>query len=78
LIIASFVYARYFAKNGLRGWAMFSALTGAFFLFAIFFGVATSAGDSSAWGSLALYGAVALAWIWLTALFYHMRSELAG
>jgi hypothetical protein len=76
LIVASFVYARYFAKNGWRGWAMFSALTGAIFLFAIVFGIATSAGDSAAWGLLALYVAIALAWIWLTALFYHMRSLL--
>jgi hypothetical protein len=76
LIVASFVYARYFAKNGLRAWAMFSALTGGIFLLAIIFGITTSAGDSAAWGLLALYVAVALAWIWLTALFYHMRGLL--
>jgi hypothetical protein len=78
LIVASFVYARYFAVNGLRGWAIFSALTGALFLFAIIATVATSAGDGSAWALLALYVAVILAWIWLAALSYHMRSELAG
>jgi hypothetical protein len=77
LIIASFVYARYFAANGLGGWAMFSALTGGIFLFSIIAGVVTSVGDNSAWGLLALYVAVALAWIWLTALSYHMRSRLA-
>jgi len=77
LIIASFVYARYFAKNGLRGWALFSALTGGIFLFAIFALVATSMGDSAALGSLGLYAAVALAWIWHAALSYHMRSQLA-
>ena len=77
LIVASFVYARYFAKNDLRGWAMFSALTGGIFLFAIIAGVATSAGDSSAWGLLALYVAVALSWVWLTALSYYMHSQLA-
>jgi hypothetical protein len=77
LIVASFVYARYFAKNGLRGWAMFSALTGGIFLFAIIATVVTSASDSAAWGLLALYVAVALAWIWLAALLYYMRSELA-
>lgn len=76
LIVASFVYARYFATNALRGWAMFSALTGAVFLFAIIATVATSGGDGSAWGLLALYVAITLAWIWLAALSYHMRSEL--
>jgi hypothetical protein len=77
LIVASFVYARYFAANDLRGWAMFSALTGAIFLFAIIASVATSAGDGSVWGLLALYVAVVLAWIWLASLSYHMRSKVA-
>ena len=77
LIVASFVYARYFAKNGLGGWAMFSALTGVIFLFAIVASVVTSAGDSSTWGLLGLYVAVVLAWIWLAALSGHMRRELA-
>jgi Protein of unknown function (DUF998) len=76
LIAACFVYARYFAANGLRGWATFSALTGGIFLFAIIGGVATSAGDNAALGLLALYVAVALAWIWLSAISYHMRSNL--
>jgi hypothetical protein len=76
LIAASFVYARYFAVNGFRGWAMFSTLTGGIFLFAIIVSVVTAAGDSAAWGLLALYVAVALAWIWLTALSYSMQSEL--
>ncbi len=76
LIVASFVYARHFTKNGLRGWALFSALTGVLFLFAIIFGVGTSAGEGTALGLLALYVAVALAWIWLSALSYRMWSEL--
>jgi hypothetical protein len=74
LIIASFVYARYFATSGLRGWAMFSALTGALFLCAIISTVATAGGDASLWALLALYAAVLLAWIWLSALSYRMRS----
>src|SRR5688572_11379116 len=76
LIAASFVYARYFAANGLRGWAMFSVLTGALFLFAIVSTVATAGGDGSIWALLVLYVAVILAWIWLSALSYRMRSEL--
>jgi len=77
LIVASFVYARYFAKNGSSGWAMFSGLTGALFLFAILSTVATAGGDGSVWALLALYAAVILAWMWLAALSYHMRSKLA-
>ena len=78
LIAASFVYARYFAANSLRGWAMFSTLTGVIFLFAIIATVATAGGDGSVWALLALYAAVILAWMWLTALSYRMRSELAA
>jgi hypothetical protein len=78
LIAASFVYARYFAANSLRGWAMFSALTGAIFLFAIIATVATAVGDGSIWALLALYAAVILAWIWLSALSNRLRSELAA
>jgi hypothetical membrane protein len=77
LIVASFVYARYFAANGLRGWAMFSTLTGALFLFAIIATIATSAGEGSVWALLVLYAAVILAWIWLAALSYYMRSQVA-
>ena len=76
LIASSFVFARYFAKNGLRGWAMFSTLTGALFLFAIMSTVATAGGDGSVWALLAVYAAVLLAWAWLTALSYYMRNEL--
>ncbi len=77
LIIASFVYARHFAVHGLRGWAMFSALTGALFLFAIFSTIATAGSAGVLWPLLALYAAVLLAWVWLSALSLHMRSKLA-
>jgi hypothetical protein len=78
LIVASFVYARYFAANGLRGWAMFSTLTGALFLFAIMSTVATAGGDGSVLALLALYAAVILAWFWLSALSYYMWSQLTA
>jgi hypothetical protein len=78
LIVASFVYARYFAKNNSRGWAMFSAFTGALFLFAIMSTIATAGGDGSVWALLALYAAVLLAWIWLSTLSYYMRNQLAA
>jgi hypothetical protein len=77
LIVASFVYARYFAANRFRGWAIFSALTGALFLFAIFATVATAGGNGAVWALLALYIAIVLAWVWLSALSYRMRSQLA-
>ena len=77
LIIASFVYARYFAKSGLRRWAIFSAFTGVLFLFAIMSTVATAGGDGAVWALLVLYAAVILAWTWLSSLSYYMRSELA-
>jgi hypothetical protein len=77
LIIASFVYARYFAVNHLRGWAIVSTLTGVLFLSAIFAIMATAGGDGAAWASIALYIAVALGWIWLAAISYYMRSKFA-
>ena len=77
LIVASFVYARYFAKSGLSGWAIFSAFTGILFLFAIMATVATAGGAGSVWALLVLYAAVILAWTWLSSLSYYMRSELA-
>lgn len=75
LIAASFVYARYFAASGSRGWALFSAFTGGFFLFAIIGGIILSAGEGAIYGLLALYAAVALAWIWFSALSAHMASS---
>jgi hypothetical protein len=77
LIIASFIYARYFAVHHLSGWAIFSALTGLIFLSAIIAIIATAGGEGSAWASLALYAAVALSWIWLATISYYMRRELA-
>jgi hypothetical protein len=76
LIIASFVYARHFAVHGLRGWALFSVLTGALFLFAIFSTVATAGSVGTLWPLIALYAAVLLAWLWLSALSLHMRNKL--
>ena len=77
LIIASFVYARYFAAKGLGHWALFSGLTGAIFLLAIVASIMTAAANRAALGLLALYFAVVLAWIWHAALLYRMRSALA-
>jgi hypothetical protein len=72
LIIASFIFARYFAAAGLRGWAVFSAFTGSFFLAAI---IASIAAAGAAWTMIALYVAVALSWVWLSALSLRTRAE---
>lgn len=63
LIIAGFLFARYFATVKQRGWAIFSAFTSLFFLAAIVAGVAAM---GEAWPMIALYAAVALGWVWLT------------
>jgi hypothetical protein len=57
---------------------MFSAFTGALFLFAIMSTIATAGGDGSVWALLALYAAVLLAWIWLSTLSYYMRNQLVA
>jgi len=74
LIIASFIFARYFAAARLRGWAAYSAFTGGFFLFAI---AAIIAAMGVAWTSIALYVAVTLAWAWLSALTARAASYLS-
>jgi hypothetical protein len=72
LIIASFIFARFFAAAGLRGWAAYSAFTGSFFLAAI---VASIAVMGAAWTVIALYVAVALGWMWLSALSTRTLAE---
>lgn len=65
LIIATFVFGRYFAAAKQRGWMAFSVFTGAFFLASIFAG---GAAMGAAWAMVALYVAVGLGWLWLSAL----------
>ena len=73
LIAASFVYGKYFAVNQMRKWAAFSRLTGGIFLAAIIALIATA---GMAWASILLYVAVALGWVWLTALISWMRARV--
>jgi len=65
LIAACFVFARSFAAAGRRGWAAFSAATGAVYLVA-FAGIAS--GQQIAALNVAFGVAVVLAWAWLSAL----------
>ena len=71
LIVASFIFARYFAAARQRGWAAFSFFTGSFFLFAI---AASIGAMGAAWTMIALYLAVALGWAWLSTLTYHTAA----
>ncbi len=65
LIIAGYLFARYFAAARQRSWAAYSAFTSSFFLTAI---IASIAAMGAPWTMIALYIAVALGWAWLTAL----------
>ena len=79
LIAASFVYGKYFAVNEMRKWATFSRLTGGIFLAAIIALMATAGMESTtgmAWASIFLYVAVALGWVWLSALIIQMRARV--
>lgn len=79
LIAASFVYGKYFAVNQMRKWATFSRLTGGIFLAAIIALMATAGMESiagMAWASIFLYVAVALGWVWLSALIIRMRARV--
>lgn len=71
-IIACFLFARYFAKHKQSGWSIFSVITGVIFLVS-FFGTAT--------GNLlfipALWVAIFLAWVWLSAISYKLLTERA-
>lgn len=64
LIAGCFVFARRFAAGGERGWAAYSAFTGAAFLVTFGGAIAVSAGG---WSVLSLWIGVVLAFAWVTA-----------
>ena len=64
-LAACLVFARRFAKAGRRGWATYSVFTGVFFLVA-FLGTASGSGLVAL--TLALWVAIVLAWVWISAL----------
>jgi hypothetical protein len=79
LIIACFVYGKYFAVNGLRNWAIFSRLVGWIYLAALIAPIPAAAMGSTAalaWSSIFLYAAVTLGWGWLSGLINHMRAKV--
>ena len=71
-IAASFVFARRFAALGQTGWALFSRATGALFLAAFLLTAAAAV------PVMALVGAVALAWAWVSATSAKLMGEAAA
>ncbi len=65
LIAGCFVMAALFSRDGERGWAGYSVLTGT--LFAAGF-AAVASGSTSTAVVIAFTGAVVVAWAWLTAI----------
>ncbi len=65
LIVACLIAGRGFAREGARGWAIYSRMTGLVFL-AGFAGIAS--GSHGAPVTLAFAASVVLAWTWITAL----------
>lgn len=79
IIVASFIYGKYFAVNQERKWATFSRLTGSIYLVGIIAPIPAAAMMSTsgmAWASIFLYLAVALGWVWLSALIIQMRVRV--
>ena len=73
LISAGFVFASHFASAKQSGWVAFSAFASGFFLASIVAGVAAM---GASWTLIALWIAVALGWVWLTALSLHTMRTL--
>jgi hypothetical protein len=73
LIAACFVVARYFSREGRRGLAIYSRLTGVVFA-AAFAGVTT--GSSSSVIVLPFYAAVLAAFIWLAVVSVHVYRRV--
>ena len=71
LIAACIILARRYSSLGRRTWAAYSAATGLFFLVAF---VGTASGAGLVAFTLALWVAIVLAWVWLSAL----AADLVG
>jgi len=72
LIAACMVMARRFASQGLRGWAIYSVVSGILF-FAAFVGVATGSGQS--WSVIGFWIGVLFIWAWISILAARLRKE---
>lgn len=77
LIAACFVFARRFAAQRLRGWAVYSVATGVFF-FAAFVGIAVGSngvGAITTFVILAFTIAVVIGWAWVSAIAVKLLIE---
>ncbi|MFK4099066.1 DUF998 domain-containing protein [Streptomyces sp. NPDC019531] len=72
LVVVCYQLARHFAAAGLRGWAMFSRITGSVFLAGF---VALAGSGGAAWANLTFTAAILLAWAWLSMVSLHFRSR---
>src|SRR5690349_719996 len=75
LIVACFVVARYFGREGHRGLAVYSRASGLAFL-AAFAGVTT--GSSSSAIVLPFYAGVLIAWIWIAVTSIHLYRRVGA
>lgn len=71
LIVACLAAARWFKRRGNRTWAVFSLVTGVYYLVS-FGGIATGAGKALV--NLAFTAAVILGWAWITLLFRRVAA----
>jgi hypothetical protein len=72
-IAACLVMARRFAIVGRSDWALYSRVTGVFFL-AAFIGIASGAGNALI--NITFTVAIAVGWLWLCATTLHLRREI--
>lgn len=75
VIAACFVAARRFARDGQRGWAVYSRISGALFL-AGFVGIAS--GNTAPALTLGFVAAVLIIWTWLAAVSVWLYRSLPG
>ncbi len=69
LVAGCLVFARWFARQGRTGWAVYSVASGVLFL-ASFAGIAS--GSQSAAVVLGFWAGVIVAWAWLAAVSVHL------
>ena len=73
LIAACFVATYRFGKEGRQAWAIYSAVSGAFFFISF---AAIASGTTSVAVLLTFYAAVAWIWIWLSAVMIEVRNQV--
>ena len=79
LTAACFVFGAHFARQGERGWTVYSILTGTLFPIGIFLASAAFSQNTSlvAFGGLFQRVTVTIGWTWLTLLSIHLQKTLS-